>query len=124
MERAHVEMVGSLSEIKYEHSARNAPISPALVCRSITAMGSALPVLVQSGNLSLEIWSSGGWRLKNSATIKAAFELIPTGKGETEESILACASGRRPSARQRFRQGRHRTHPRDAGASRHRGRHD
>ena len=68
-----------LSEIKSEHSARNAPISPALVCRSITAMGSALPVLVQSGNLSLEIWSSGGCRLKNSAAINAAFELMLTG---------------------------------------------
>jgi hypothetical protein len=68
-------------------------------------MGSALPALIQSRNVSLEIWSSGGCRLKNSATINAAFELMPTGKGETEESILACASGRRPSARQRFRQG-------------------
>src|ERR1700675_2056622 len=71
--------------------------------------GSALPVLVQSRNVSLEVWSSGGYRLKKSATINAVFELMPTGKGETEESILACASGRRPSARQRFRQGRRRT---------------
>src|ERR1700730_4775482 len=28
--------------------------------------GSALPVLVQSGNLSLEVWSSGGYRLRKA----------------------------------------------------------
>ena len=32
-----------------------------------------------SGNLNLEIWSSGGYRLKKSATINAAFVLMPTG---------------------------------------------
>jgi hypothetical protein len=53
-------------------------------------------VAVQGGNLNLEIRSSRGYRLKKSAAINAAFELMPTGKGETEESILACASGRRP----------------------------
>src|ERR1019366_7935529 len=36
---------------------------------------------------------------------------------------LGFLGGRRPSPRQRFRQGRRRTHPRGAGASRHRGRH-
>src|ERR1019366_382975 len=36
---------------------------------------------------------------------------------------LVFLGGRRPSARQRFRHGRRRTHPRGAGASRHRGRH-
>jgi hypothetical protein len=40
-----------------------------------------------------------------------ASSALGSGKGETEESILAGASGRRPSARQRFRQGRRRTHP-------------
>jgi hypothetical protein len=53
-------------------------------------------VEVQSGNLNLEIRSSREYRFKKSAAINAAFELMPTGKGETEESILACASGRRP----------------------------
>ena len=54
---------------------------------------------VQSGNLNLEIWSSDGCRPKNGATIETAFVLMPTGTGESEESFLACASGRRPSAR-------------------------
>src|SRR3984893_7096799 len=40
--------------------------------------GSALPVLVRSGNLSLEIWSSDGCRLKYNATIETAFVLMPT----------------------------------------------
>jgi hypothetical protein len=69
-------------------------------------MGSALPVLVQSGNLSFEIWSSDGCQLNYNATIETAFVLMPTGTGETEESLLPCASGRRPPARQCFRQGR------------------
>jgi hypothetical protein len=42
--------------------ARDAPMSPALVCRS-HGDGSGLPMLVQSGNLSPEIRSSGGYRL-------------------------------------------------------------
>jgi hypothetical protein len=46
--------------------------------------GSALPVLVQSGNLNLEIWSSDGCRPKNIATIEAAFVFMPTGESETE----------------------------------------
>ncbi|MGO9238183.1 MAG: hypothetical protein ACLP4V_30345, partial [Methylocella sp.] len=45
-----------LSDIKSEHAARYAPMLPALMCRSITAMGSISPVLAQNGNLSLEIW--------------------------------------------------------------------
>jgi hypothetical protein len=51
-----------LSEIISEHSGRDAPMSPALLCRSITAMGSALPGLVQRGNLSLEIKGQGSKR--------------------------------------------------------------
>ena len=65
-------------------------------------MGSALPVLVQGGNLSLEIWSSDGCRPNYNAAIDTAFVLMPTGTGETEESLLACTSGRRPPARQRW----------------------
>ena len=79
---------------------------PSTISRCPLTGHSDFNVAVQSGNLNLEIWSSGGYRLKKSATTNAAFELMPTGKGETEESFLACASGRRPPARQRFRQGR------------------
>jgi hypothetical protein len=53
-------------------------------------MGSALPVLVQSNNLSLEIWSSDGCRPNYNAAIDTAFVLMPIGTGETEESLLAC----------------------------------
>jgi len=78
-------------------------------------------VLAQNGNLSLEIWSSDGCRLKNSSTIKAAFERIPTSKGETGESLRACASSRRPSLSTTLspRPPPHR--PGDSGVSRHRG---
>jgi len=50
--------------------------------------GSISPVLAQNGNLSLEIWSSDGCRLKNSSTIKAAFERIPTSKVKRESPFV------------------------------------
>jgi hypothetical protein len=35
--------------------------------------GSALPMVVQSGNLSLEIWSSGGCRVKSRIALSGTF---------------------------------------------------
>ena len=51
-------------------------------------MGRPLPVLVQSGNVNLEIWLSDGCRPKNIATIETAFELMPRGTANRKSPSL------------------------------------